>query len=207
MLLRRPPLDSEGRAPRAGSRTVTVPEVRASASSPLDSDVQGEADARPASRRYLGHTREAPCRAARYQLQQKQTSFCDQADRVALERRRRAWLRGAAAARWAGGQGGGLVQAWPCTYLAPELPAVGPRRDGTRPAVHEEAHKLQVHVDSHVQEGLLLEGGVFLKGGEKAEGRDKGSEKAEGRVTPDLTGARWAAAAAAPARTPRARYL
>lgn len=107
-------------------------------------------------------------------MQQKQTSFCDQADRVAL---------------------------------APELPAVGPRRDGTRPAVHEEAHKLQVHVDSHVQEGLLLEGGVFLKGGEKAEGRDKGSEKAEGRVTPDLTGARWAAAAAAPARTPRARYL
>lgn len=37
---------------------------------------------------------------------------------------------------------------------------------------HEEAHELQVHVNSNVQEGVFLEEGVLVKVGQEAESRD-----------------------------------
>ena len=49
---------------------------------------------------------------------------------------------------------------------------MGRSPDCTSLPSHEEAHELQVHVNSNVQEGIFLEEGVLVKVGQEAEGRD-----------------------------------
>lgn len=65
-----------------------------------------------------------------------------------------------------------LDTAHPCTCLALELlaPAACSQEYTCLPG-YKEAKQLQVHVHSNMQEGVILDEGVFIKVGEEAEGK------------------------------------
>lgn len=117
-------------------------------------------------------------------MQQKKTSFCDQADRATLERtdiepqsgarkcaRRGHHLRACHVGPW------DVPVAWtahPFTCLALEL--LGPAdqsREYTCLPGYEEAKQLEIHVHCNVQEGIILGEGVFVKVGEEADGKTR----------------------------------
>lgn len=67
-----------------------------------------------------------------------------------------------------------LDTALPCTCLVLEFPAPpGWDREGTCLPGYKEAEQLQVHVHSNVQEGGILNEGVFFEAGEEAEGETR----------------------------------
>lgn len=69
--------------------------------------------------------------------------------------------------------------AWPCTCLGRELPTTGHSPDCTSFPGHKEANKLQVHIESNVQEGIFCEEGILVKVGKEA--------KRQTQVSGDLT--------------------
>lgn len=69
-------------------------------------------------------------------------------------------------------QTGICYQAYEVT-LSWELPIMGHSPDCTGLPGHKEANKLQVHVESNVQEGIFCEEGILVKVGKEAEGRHR----------------------------------